>query len=402
MKKILWILCLIIIIVIGYFGINKYLEYREEQRIKNAIVKVELNDNLEVPFNIKIKVSDFIKSINGKITNDYLVNTSVVGDKKVTFSYINEEDILLKYSFDIKIVDNTSPIIDINSSYTVTKGYSKNLLDVIRCYDDYDDNPTCTINGEYDVNSVGNYPLTFTAKDQSGNETHKDFTLKVINKSNSSSSSSSSSIPFENLYNTYKTSNTKIGIDVSKWQYDIDFSKVKDAGVEFVFIKLGGQNGLDGDYYLDPKFERNIKGFKEVGIPIGVYFYSHANTVEKAIADALWVCKQLKDYQIDLPIVLDWENWSSYNKYHMSINTLNKMSKAFLDTIKMFGYDSMLYSSKYYLENFWNNNDYPIWLAHYTKETTYKGDYTYWQRTSQAKIDGITGNTVDFNIYYQK
>ena len=57
----------------------------------------------------------------------------------------------------------------------------------------------------------------------------------------------------------YKNDNTTIGIDVSKWQGDIDYEKVKEAGVEFVFIKIGGQNGIGGDYYLDPKFERNIK-----------------------------------------------------------------------------------------------------------------------------------------------
>ena len=400
MKKVLIIISIMALMGLAYFGYNKYRDYQEEQRIKNAVIKVTLNDSLEIPYNSKVKVSDFIKNINGKIIDDYLIDTTKVGDKKVDFSFINEEDIKVNYSYDIKIIDNTPPTIDVNNNYTVTKGYTKKLLDVIRCYDDYDDYPDCTINGEYDVNNVGKYSLTFMAKDHYGNETRKDFTLNVINKSNTSTSSSKS-IPFKELYNEYKNDKTLIGIDVSKWQGDIDFKKVKDAGVEFAFIKMGGENGLDKEYYLDPKFERNIKGFKEVGIPVGIYYYSHANTVEKAMNDALWVHENIKNYDIDLPIVLDWENWSSYNKYHMSLNTLNNVSHTFLKALKLLGHDVMLYSSKYYLENFWINNTNNTWLAHYTKETNYQGKYSYWQRTSLAKIDGITGNTVDFDIYYQ-
>ncbi len=112
------------------------------------------------------------------------------------------------------------------------------------------------------------------ASDSSGNTTNKNFTLKVVNPSKGTSGGSVSSIPFRSLYNEYKNDNTTIGIDVSKWQGDIDYNLVKEAGVEFVFIKLGGQNGIGGEYYLDPKFERNIEGFTNVGIPVGLYFYS--------------------------------------------------------------------------------------------------------------------------------
>ena len=400
MKKVIVILSIVLLIIIGYFGYNKYRDYQEEQRIKNAIIKVELKDDLETLYNSKVLVSDFIKNINGKIINDYLINTSEVGEKEVSFNYLNEENIKVKYSYKIKIVDKTPPTIGLNNSYTVTKGYSKNLLDAILCYDDYDDNPECNISGEYDVNIIGNYPLTFMAKDHYGNESRRDFTLKVINKSKTSQTSSKS-IPFKELYDEYKTDQTLIGIDVSKWQGDIDFEKVKAAGVEFVFIKLGGENGLDKEYYIDPKFERNIEGFKKVNIPVGVYYYSHANTSEKAIEDALWVHENIKKYHIDLPIVLDWENWSNYNKYHMSLNTLNNVSDSFIKALKLLGHDAMLYSSKNYLENFWINNTHKTWLAHYTKTTNYTGKYSYWQRTSQAKIPGIVGNTVDFDIYYK-
>ena len=400
MKKLLLIISFILIAIGGYFGYSKYQKYKEEQRIKNAIIKVELKDNLEVVYNSKVYVSDFIKSINGNIVNNYLIDTKEVGEKNVAFSFVNDEGIKVNYTYKIKIIDNTAPTISLGNSYTINKGYNKNLLDVILCYDDYDDNPECTITGEYDVNTLGSYPLTFMAWDHYGNETRRDFTLKVIEKTNKPSSTSKS-IPFKELYQEYKSNDTLIGIDVSKWQGDIDFQKVKDSGVEFVFIKMGGENGLDKEYYLDPKFERNIEGFKKVGIPVGIYYYSHANTTEKAFKDALWVHENINKYQIDLPIVLDWENWGSYNKYHMSINTLNNVANTFLKSLKLLGHDVLLYSSKNYLEKFWINNNHDVWLAHYTKNTTYQGKYAYWQRTSLAKIPGISGNTVDFDIYYK-
>ncbi len=404
MKKLGKIFLIIIItIIVGLliaFGIKKYLDYREEMRIKNAIIKIEFIEPLEVVYNTEVKVSDLITSINGEFITNPIIDTSKVGTKEVSFRYLNEEDIKVPYKFTLKIIDNTPPTLTVGSSYTVKKGYDKKLEDVLFCADDYDDNPTCEIIGEYDLNTLGTYPLTYRATDFSGNQTEKNFDLKVVSKT-SSSNSSSSSIPFQKLYDTYKNENTMIGIDVSKWQGNINFEKIKDTGIEFVYIKVGGQNGIDKDYYLDSKFKQNIEGFKNIGIPVGLYFYSYANSVSKGRNDALWVIDQIKDYDIDLPIAFDWENWSSYNKFHVSFNTLTKTAEAFMDTLKAHGYQSMLYSSKYYLENMWMKTSYPIWLAHYTANTTYEGEYKCWQRTSSAKISGITGNTVDFDICYK-
>ena len=267
------------------------------------------------------------------------------------------------------MVDKTPPVIWLSSVYSVNVGTTKKLEDMIMCGDDYDDNPVCTITGEYDLNTVGNYNLVMEANDFSGNSTKKEFLLKVVKPSNSTTKTTT--IPFRSLYNEYKTNNTLIGIDVSKWQGDIDYEKVKEAGVEFVFIKLGGQNGIDGDYYLDPKFERNIEGFKNVGIPVGLYFYTYANSIQNAKSDALWVINQVKNYKIDLPIAFDWENWSSFNKFHVSFNTLTKSAGEFIKTLKEHGYEGMLYSCKNYLEQIWLANDYPTWLAHYTCTTDY-------------------------------
>ena len=398
--KIIVILFITAILIIGgVFAYKKYQEYREEERIKNAIIKISYIDPLEVEFNSEVKLSDLIASINGKLLDDYTIDTSVVGNKELSYKYINEEEITIPQKLTLKIVDKTPPVIWLSDSYVVTLGETKKLEEMIMCGDNYDDNPKCSVIGEYEVNKIGNYKLKFEAEDASGNKTSKDFVLKVVKSKNNNYSTSS--IPFNNLYNEYKNDNTMIGIDVSKWQGDIDFDKIKDTGIEFVFIKMGGQNGIGGDYYLDPKFERNIEGFTNVGIPVGLYFYSYANSPDNAKKDALWVIDQIKDYKVDLPIAFDWENWSSFNKFHVSFNTLTKSFESFAKTLKDSGYDTMLYSSKNYLENIWLKTNYPIWLAHYTKETDYKGTYKCWQRTSSAKIPGIIVNTVDFDICYK-
>lgn len=404
MKKIVNVVLVvgIILVVVGLsmLGIQEYKDYKEQERIKNAIIKVELVNNLNIPINNEIHVMDLISNINGNIIDNYKIDTTELGIKDVTFKFINEENIKVPYSFKINVVDTTPPVIWLNDTYSVKVGYSKKIEDVIMCGDDYDDNPNCYIEGVYDLNKIGKYPLVYKAIDNSGNATEKKFTLNVYKNSSNNSSSNTKKVYFKDVVKEHKSENTQIGIDVSKWQGKINYQKVKDAGVEFVFIKLGGTNGINGDYYLDPKFEDNIKGFTEVGIPVGVYFYSYANSIEKAKQDAEWVVEHLKGYKIDLPVAYDWENWSSYNKFKMSFNTLTKGAGAFIETLEQNGYKGILYSSKNYLEKIWMKNDYPVWLAHYTNKTNYQGNYDFWQMTNLGVIDGITENTVDIDIRY--
>lgn len=399
LKYIIWLFIGLILFIGGYIAYKKYQDYLEKERIKNAIIKIDFIDSLEVEFNSEVKLSDLITSINGELIDDFIIDTQKVGLKEIKFKYINEEKIKVPYTFYIMVKDVTAPIIWLNDTYTVNVGYTKKLEDAIMCGDDYDDNPICKVVGEYNTKTIGNYKLVYQAIDFSGNMVEKPFTLKVIKKS-SSTSTKTTTIPFGSLYNEYKKNDTKIGIDVSKWQGNIDYDKVKQAGVEFVYIKLGGQNGIGKEYYIDPKFTQNIEGFKRAGIPVGLYFYSYANSIEQAKKDALWVLEQIKDYEIDLPIAFDWENWSSYNNFHMSFNTLTKTAEAFMKTLEAKGYKSMLYSSKNYLEKIWFKTSFPVWLAHYTSKTSYQGEYMCWQRTSSAKIPGITANTVDVDICY--
>ena len=378
----------------GGFLLYKYIE------IKNAVVKVVLKDNLEADFVDTLKVSSFIESINGKIVNDYYLNTDSLGKKKIDFEYINDDGIKIKYNYEINVVDREAPLIWLGKSYNVTRGSEDNLIDKIMCGDNYDNNPECVIEGDYNLDNVGSYNLVFKATDSSGNVSKKKFILNVNEASSKKESNGVKSVTeFSDVIKDYKNDNTQIGIDVSKWQGDIDFSKLKSAGVEFVIIRIGSSTGINGENFIDSKFIQNIKNANSVGIPMGVYFYSYANSVDRAISDAKWIIENIKDYKVELPIAFDWENWGSFNTYELSFFGLTNIAKGFMDTVKSAGYDAMLYSSKTYLENIWMSVEYPVWLAHYTKNTNYAGDYSYWQICSNGRVDGINGD-VDIDIRY--
>lgn len=395
MKRIVIIVIILILFLIGIFtGIKLYKNYR----IKRAVILVELVENLDVEFNSKIYLSNIIKSINGEY-KDFEIDTTKLGEKTIKFDYINNEKIKVSYEFKINIKDTVPPFVNLSNRYSVILGSEDTLLRDIMCADNEDDNPKCEIEGEYDLNKLGTYPLTFKASDKSGNETIKKFDLIVKEKSKAIYSNDYTD--FKYVYDNYKTENTRIGLDISKYQGDVDFSKVKSAGVSFIMIRVGTKNFETKKYVLDPKFKQNIEGAIKEGIDVGVYFYSYASSKKEALKDAKWVVKQIKDYKISMPVAYDWEDWSDYNSYNLSFYKLNEIAKTYLDTIKDNGYDPILYGSKFYLQNIWNNEYYDTWLAHYINETDYNGSYTMWQLCDNGKIDGIK-NYVDIDIYYDK
>ena len=252
------------------------------------------------------------------------------------------------------------------------------------------------------MEKVGTYPLQFKATDNSGNETNISFNLYVKEPDKNKPKPITTVTKFEDVVKKYKNDNTSIGIDISEWQDEPDFDKLKESGVEFVILRVGGTKYSTGEYFLDKSFLYNIEEAKRVGIPVGIYFYSYAKDKEHALKDAEWIYEQIKDKKVDLPIFFDWENWSFYNEFKLSFYELTDMSNSFLKFFEDKGYKGMLYSSKAYLEEIWLKSDYPVWMAHYTKnieKSSYEGDYTYWQLCSDGKIDGINGS-VDINVRF--
>lgn len=398
MKKIIILFIIIIILVLGgIFGYKAYINYKIEHTEKIVILH---KDKIDVFENIKLK--DLIKEINGELEENPKIKTTKIGKYKLKFKYyIPEEKIAVPYEIEYEVVDSIPPIISMINSKTVTVG-TKEIESSLFCGDNYDSTPNCFIEGNYDLNTVGEYKLTYKGIDSSNNEVKKDFTLYVKPKTTSSSNNNTtrSNTYFTDIVKNYKTENTKIGLDVSHWQGNINFQKVKDAGVEFVYIRIGRGNGIGKEFVMDSKFKQNIEGFNSVGIPVGLYFYTYAASKQDAIKEAKWIVENIKDYKVDLEIAFDWENWSFYRDFNLSFYELTEVAKAFNKELAKHNYQGMLYSSKNYLENMWFEVDFPVWLAHYTKQTSYQGKYKVWQICDNGVVDGIPDNQVDINIMY--
>lgn len=198
---------------------------------------------------------------------------------------------------------------------------------------------------------------------------------------------------------------SKKGVDVSKYQADIDWEKVAADGVEFAMLRLGFRGmGTNGTCELDPYFIQNIEGALAAGIEVGVYFFSQAITVEEAVEEAEFVIQYLKDYPITYPVAYDTEAITSYpsaraNRMPKELRT--DCAIAFMDTIAAAGYKPMLYANtgwlimKLDLERL---SAYDLWYAYYGDDIYYPYHFTMWQYTSSGKVNGIPG-TVDMNIY---
>ena len=125
-KIVISLLIVIVLVIGGIFAHQKYQEYLEEEHIKNAIIKIEFINPLEVEFNTSVRLSDLITSINGTIIDDYEVDTTKVGNKELNFKYINEENIKVPYHFNVLVVDKTPPVIWLSDTYKVDVGTTKN------------------------------------------------------------------------------------------------------------------------------------------------------------------------------------------------------------------------------------------------------------------------------------
>ena len=402
-KRLIFIIIISTLLLIFLFVLIKYAY--NKYRIAHATVKVVLIDDLTVDVYKEVDTNYFIRSINGKVLNNKKIDTSQIGEKVIEFTYLNNENIKIPYAYKIIVKDKTPPLITKYKKVYAEVG-EENFQKDIFCGDNYDDKPKCYVEGDYDINTPGSYDITFIGKDSSDNISSNNMTLIVSEKRQSSSSTYSSKVNkkngtnYQDIITNYKKSNTKIGIDVSKWQGNINFKKVKESGVEFVFIRVGYQTDINGEYILDKYFKKNIEGFNKVNIPVGVYFFSKANSTEEAIKQAKWVHKQIKKYRVDLPVVFDWENWNNYQEYNLSFHSLTEVSNTFLNTIEKYEYKSMLYGSKNYLQSVYYENKKDVWLAHYIDMTNYQGKYKVWQLCENGYIDGINTH-VDIDIMYE-
>ena len=179
------------------------------------------------------------------------------------------------------------------------------------------------------------------------------------------------------------------GIDVSSWQGSIDFSAVKNSGIEIVYIKSS-----EGQSYIDPYFESNYQNAKANGLKVGFYHYVTARTIQQAQLEASFFARVVSGKQSDCKLAMDFESFGN-----LSTTEINEISKAFLETlVNATKSEAVIYSNAYSARTIFNSEltDYPLWVANYdVSEPESNGKWETWvgwQYTSTGRVNGISGN----------
>ena len=205
----------------------------------------------------------------------------------------------------------------------------------------------------------------------------------------------------------------RIGITVTEKNGDIDWQKVKDSGVDFVYVRIGYRGVTDGKVYRDSSCGDKIMGADEAGLGVGVYFYSHATTEDEAAEEADEVLNKIRGYQIKYPIVFDWEftpesrlsGDTQPRTQDVTPDRVTRFADAFCEKIRKSGYKTMISMDKqmgydyYDLEKLKDN---AILYVEYKKQPAFHYNFAMWQYSSEGSVPGIEGNvkmTYSFEDY---
>lgn len=194
------------------------------------------------------------------------------------------------------------------------------------------------------------------------------------------------------------------GIDLSKHNGNVDFSKLKEAGIDFVMLRIAARGYGSGIINLDEKFVEYATAAKSNGIDIGVYFYSQAINKDEAIEEACYAVGAVANFGVKYPIAIDVETveGDASRTDNLTVNERSEYVKAFCDTVKQYGYNPIIYANKSMLVaglDLKMLDEYDVWLADTSVPTDYPYDFSMWQYNNTGAIDGIEGN-VDLNISF--
>ena len=187
-----------------------------------------------------------------------------------------------------------------------------------------------------------------------------------------------------------------LGIDVSRWNEEINWSKIKDSGIEYAIIRSGYRAAISGALVEDKFFRANAQGAMEAGIPIGIYFLSQATTEVEAVEEASMVLALCEEYDITYPIFLDVSGGDGTGRAdQLTAKERTALAQAFCETIRNSSYEVGIYADS----NTWKEkldrsvlaDDIYIWLAEYGDAATYEDGYHIWQYTSSGRVLGIEG-----------
>lgn len=195
---------------------------------------------------------------------------------------------------------------------------------------------------------------------------------------------------------------TRLGIDVSFYQGDIDWQKVAEQGVEFAMIRCGYRGSSEGELFVDEKFEQNMQGAIDAGLDVGVYFFSQSMGAIEAAEEALFVLDLIKDYKITMPVAFDWEPLEDSRAEDIDRDELTASALVFCEMVKDAGYTPCVYLYRYiayYDYDLSRLADFPLWIGAPGEKLDFYYEAAIWQFSFTSRIDGIDAD-VDMNLQF--
>lgn len=201
---------------------------------------------------------------------------------------------------------------------------------------------------------------------------------------------------------------SSLGIDVSFYNGSINWAAVKNAGIDFAILRVGGRGWSSGLLYDDSCFSSYIQGARSVGMKIGIYFYSTAVNAREAVEEASLALDRLNGLRLDYPIFIDMEFSGEYPEGradNLSPVQRVEIAQAFCETVKSYGYKPGIYAAinyYYYSLNYASVSQYMIWLANYRSDNklpNFDYEYDIWQFSDRGYVNGISG-PVDMNVIF--
>lgn len=225
------------------------------------------------------------------------------------------------------------------------------------------------------------------------------------------SSSKRSHRQIQNLYSFGK--NVAHGVDVSEHNGKIDWQKIKETQ-DFAFVRVGYRGYGNGSLAEDKYVKENLQGANDVKLPVGVYFYTQAVNEKEASKEADFVYNIIKHYNVELPVIIDFEYpadndgnaMGRLRHANLSRDENTKIINAFIERMQKKGYISGVYASSSFFARHidtkaLNKNSF-IWVADYNDSVTFDVDYTVWQYSQTGKLDGNGSEYIDLNYWYEK
>lgn len=205
----------------------------------------------------------------------------------------------------------------------------------------------------------------------------------------------------ENGFLKYRDADCMVGIDVSAHQSGIDWSRVADAGVQFVILRAGYRGSTEGKLYEDDNFRSFLTGARSAGLQVGVYFFSQATNEQEAFEEAAYVCELLKGETLELPVFYDWEHSGAGTRTERAADVdMTACALAFCSAVEDAGFRAGVYFNQTYGNNhldFVRLKSYVLWLAEYNATPTFGYHFDLLQYSDSGEVDGIEG-TVDLDL----